>query len=64
MAAAATTLDTEVLIIGGGVTENWEHFGSLLKRRAEIVPAHFRNDAGIIGAATAAASMRGSSTAS
>jgi polyphosphate glucokinase len=47
----------DVFIIGGGVTENWEHFGPLLKSRAEIVPAHFRNDAGIIGAAMAAASM-------
>jgi polyphosphate glucokinase len=47
-----------VFIIGGGVTENWEHFGPLLASRAEIVPAHFRNDAGIIGAAMAAASGR------
>jgi polyphosphate glucokinase len=48
----------DVFIIGGGVTENWEHFGPLLASRAEIVPAHFRNDAGIIGAAMAAASGR------
>jgi polyphosphate glucokinase len=41
-------------IIGGGVTENWHHFGPLLRSRAEIVPAHFGNDAGIIGAAIAA----------
>jgi hypothetical protein len=39
------------------VTENWEHFGPLLVSRADIVPAHFRNDAGIIGAAMAAATM-------
>jgi polyphosphate glucokinase len=48
----------DLFIIGGGVTENWEHFGRLLTSRAEIVPAHFRNDAGIIGAAMAAASIR------
>jgi polyphosphate glucokinase len=42
-------------IIGGGVTENWHQFGSLLRSRAEIVPAQFGNDAGIIGAAIAAA---------
>jgi polyphosphate glucokinase len=48
----------DLFIIGGGVTENWEHFGRLLVSRAEIVPAHFRNDAGIIGAAMAAASIR------
>ena len=44
-------------IIGGGVTENWHHFGSLLRSRAEIVPARFGNDAGIIGAAMAAAQL-------
>jgi polyphosphate glucokinase len=47
----------DLFIIGGGVTENWEHFGALLTSRAAIVPAHFRNDAGIIGAAMAAAAM-------
>ena len=41
-------------IIGGGVTENWQHFGSMLSSRAEILPAAFGNDAGIIGAAMAA----------
>ncbi|MGI9246431.1 MAG: polyphosphate--glucose phosphotransferase [Steroidobacteraceae bacterium] len=47
----------DVFIIGGGVTENWEHFGSLLHSRAEIMPAAFGNDAGIIGAAMAAARL-------
>ena len=45
----------DVFVIGGGVTENWENFGPLLESRAEILPAHFRNEAGIIGAAMAAA---------
>jgi polyphosphate glucokinase len=49
----------DLFIIGGGVTENWEHFGPLLRSRAGIVPAHFRNDAGIIGAAMAASTGRG-----
>ena len=44
----------DVFIIGGGVTENWQHFGSLLNSRAEIIPAAFGNDAGIVGAAMAA----------
>jgi polyphosphate glucokinase len=44
----------DVFVIGGGVTENWQHFGSLLNSRAEIVPAAFGNDAGIVGAAMAA----------
>ena len=58
LAAYHALLWPDVFIIGGGVTENWEHFGPLLTSRAEIVPAHFRNDAGIIGAAMAAASAR------
>ena len=44
----------DLFIIGGGVTENWQYFGDLLQSRAEIVPAHFGNDAGVIGAAMAA----------
>jgi polyphosphate glucokinase len=47
----------DVFIIGGGVTENWQQFGPLLRSRAEIVPARFRNEAGMIGAAMAAASL-------
>jgi polyphosphate glucokinase len=47
----------DVFVIGGGVTENWEHFGPLLTSRAEIVPAAFGNDAGIVGAAMAADSL-------
>jgi len=60
LAAYHALLWPDLFIIGGGVTENWEHFGRLLVSRAEIVPAHFRNDAGIIGAAMAAASLGGS----
>ena len=60
LAAYHALLWPDLFIIGGGVTENWEHFGPLLTSRAEIVPAHFGNDAGIIGAAMAAASMGGS----
>ena len=55
LAAYHALLWPDVFIIGGGVTENWPRFGSLLRSRAEIVPAHFRNDAGIVGAALAAA---------
>jgi polyphosphate glucokinase len=57
LAAYHALLWPDVFVVGGGVTENWEHFGPLLKSRAEIVPAHFRNDAGMIGAAMAAASL-------
>jgi polyphosphate glucokinase len=55
LASYQALLWPDLFILGGGVTENWEQFGPLLTSRAEIVPAHFRNDAGIIGAAMAAA---------
>ena len=58
LAAYHALLWPDVFIIGGGVTENWEHFGRLLVSHAEIVPAHFRNDAGMIGAAMAAADLK------
>jgi polyphosphate glucokinase len=48
----------DTFIVGGGVTENWEHFGSLLNSRAEVVRAAFGNDAGIVGAAMAASELR------
>jgi polyphosphate glucokinase len=57
LAAYHALLWPDVFIVGGGVTENWERFGPLLRSRAEIVPAHFRNDAGMIGAAMAAAAL-------
>ena len=57
LAAYHALLWPDLFIIGGGVTENWSHFGSLLVSRAEIVPAAFGNDAGIIGAAMAAAAL-------
>jgi len=55
LAAYHALLWPDLFIIGGGVTENWAQFGPLLESRAEIVPSHFRNEAGIIGAAMAAA---------
>ncbi|MFJ1706555.1 polyphosphate--glucose phosphotransferase [Kitasatospora sp. NPDC088346] len=46
----------ELIIIGGGVSRKHEKFLPLLTRRqAEVVPATLRNDAGIVGAAMAAA---------
>ncbi|MFG2817796.1 polyphosphate--glucose phosphotransferase [Kitasatospora sp. NPDC048365] len=46
----------QLLIIGGGVSRKHDKFLPLLKdRTAEVVPALLRNDAGIVGAAMAAA---------
>ncbi len=50
----------DLFIIGGGVTENWNRFGALLHCRAEILRAHFGNDAGLIGAAMLADGREGS----
>ncbi len=44
----------DLFIIGGGVSKRHEKFLPFLKTRAEIVPAQFFNDAGIIGAAMSA----------
>jgi polyphosphate glucokinase len=57
LAAYHALLWPDLFIIGGGVTENWSQFGSLLVSRAEIMPAAFGNDAGIVGAAMAAAAL-------
>ena len=44
-----------LLILGGGVSKNADKFIPRLHRRAPVVPATLRNDAGIIGAAIVAA---------
>lgn len=47
----------QLVIVGGGVSRKHDKFLPLLKKRsAEVVPALLRNDAGIVGAAMAAAS--------
>jgi polyphosphate glucokinase len=43
----------DLIIIGGGVSKKHDKFFPFLTTRAEIVPAHLRNEAGIIGAALA-----------
>jgi polyphosphate glucokinase len=45
----------DLFIIGGGVSRKHEKFLPLLTVRAPVVPAELRNQAGIIGAAIAAA---------
>ncbi len=48
----------DVFIIGGGLVEHYEQFSPLLRSRAEIRPAAFLAQAGIVGAALAAAGKR------
>lgn len=45
----------DVFILGGAVSERYGEFAPLLRSRAEIRPAHFTGQAGVIGAALAAA---------
>ena len=45
----------ELIVVGGGVTENWPEFASLLHSRAPLKPAALGPAAGVVGAALAAA---------
>ena len=45
----------DLFIFGGGISKNHNEFFHLLSTRAPIVPAAFFNEAGIVGAALAAA---------
>ena len=41
----------DLFIIGGGISERWQDYGSLLRAPARIVPAQLRDAAGVVGAA-------------
>jgi polyphosphate glucokinase len=45
----------DLFIIGGGVSRKWDRWGHVLTTSVETVPAQFQNEAGIVGAAVAAA---------
>lgn len=47
----------DLFILGGGVSKKSEKFFEYIDVRADVVPAQLRNDAGIIGAAMAAAEL-------
>lgn len=48
-------LNPDHIIVGGGVSKQWEEFLPLITTTAEMVPAALRNEAGIVGAALVAA---------
>jgi polyphosphate glucokinase len=52
-------LSPELIIVGGGVSRKHDKFLPLLTIDTEIVPAKLRNEAGIVGAAAAAAVAAG-----
>lgn len=48
----------DVFILGGAVSERYAEFAPLLRSEAEIRPAQFTGQAGVIGAAIAASGLR------
>ncbi len=46
-------LSPDRIVIGGGISEDFEHFKDYLRVKAEVVPAALGNTAGLIGAALA-----------
>lgn len=51
-------LSPDLIVIGGGVSENFRLFEPFLRTRAQLAPAVFGNNAGIVGAALAASELR------
>mgnify|MGYP005811030545 CR=1 FL=1 len=49
----------ELIVIGGGVSEQFDQFGPLLRSRAALAPARLGPAAGVVGAAMAVASVPG-----
>ena len=49
----------DVFILGGAVSERFEEFAPLLRSPAVLRPAHFAGQAGVVGAALAAAETSG-----
>lgn len=45
----------DLFVLGGGVSRKWENWGHVLTTATECVPAQLENEAGIVGAAVAAA---------
>jgi polyphosphate glucokinase len=52
----------DLFILGGAISERFADFAPLLRVEAEVRPAHFGNQAGVIGAALAAAEADGSAS--
>ena len=50
-AQAVASADSELFIIGGGVSKKPDKFFPYIELKAKIVPAEMHNDAGIVGAA-------------
>ncbi len=51
-------LPPDVFILGGGISKNFDAYANVLETRATVLPARFRNRAGIVGAALATRGTR------
>ncbi|AVR43973.1 polyphosphate glucokinase [Christiangramia fulva] len=49
-------LNPDLMIIGGGISNNWDDFSRYIDVDTRVVPAELRNNSGILGAALAAVS--------
>ena len=50
-------LSPDTIVLGGGISAEFEHFAPQLHTQAKLLPAFYRNQAGVIGAAMAAMQM-------
>ena len=50
-------LSPDTIMLGGGISAEFEHFAPQLHTQAKLLPAFYRNQAGVIGAAMAAMQM-------
>ncbi|MUP46461.1 ROK family protein [Gramella sp. BOM4] len=49
-----TILNPDLILVGGGISNDWDKFEKYLDVDTELMPAKLRNDSGILGAALAA----------
>lgn len=47
-------LNPDVILVGGGISNDWDKFEKYLKVDTPLIPAELRNNSGILGAAIAA----------
>jgi len=47
-------LNPDVILVGGGISNDWNKFEKYLQVDTKIIPAELRNDSGVLGAAIAA----------
>ena len=54
LAHVASLFSPALIVFGGGISKHFDSFGAAFDLDVEVVPARFRNSAGIVGAALVA----------